>query len=126
MRPICFAVARTALVVLVVASWAAAEDLGRVVRPDYQQAAQYSTEYLRQFMYDTSVTPRWIGKTDQFWYAYRTSRGTSYWRVDPKLATKAPLFDRLRLAAQLMEVTQKPLDPVLLTLSRLTVNDEGT
>jgi hypothetical protein len=102
------------------------EETQRVTHPDYQQAAQYSTQYLRQFMYDTSVTPRWIGKTDQFWYSYRTSQGTSYIRVDPKLGTKTPLFDRVKLASQLMELVQKPLDPFLLTLSRLSVNDEGT
>jgi dipeptidyl-peptidase-4 len=126
MRPNWSVLARAAFILLSLATVASAEEQSRVVRPDYQQAAQYSSEYLRQFMYDTAVTPRWIGKTDQFWYAYRTSRGTSYWRVDPKLATKAPLFDRLRLASQLMEMMQKPLDPALLTLSRLSVNDEGT
>src|SRR5215470_16999135 len=105
---------------------AAADDSNRVVRPDYQQAAQYSSEYLRQFMYDTAVTPRWIGKSDQFWYTYRTSRGTSYWRVDPKNGTRTPLFDRLRLASQLMELVQKPIEPALLTLNRPSVNDDGT
>src|SRR5262245_43881439 len=109
-----------------VATFARADESTRVNRPNYQQAAQYSSEYLRQFMYDTAVTPHWIGKTDQFWYSYRTSRGTSYWRVDPKLGTKVPLFDRVRLASQLMELVQKPLEPFLLTLSRASVNDEGT
>ena len=96
------------------------------VRPDYQQAGQYSTPYLRQFMYDTQVTPRWIGQSDQFWYAYRTSKGTSYVRVDPRNATKTPLFDHVKLASQLMEQIQKPLDPAALSLARLSVNDEGT
>src|SRR4030095_530675 len=109
-----------------VATSARSEESNLVNRPDYQQAAQYSSEYLRQFMYDTAVTPRWIGKTDQFWYSYRTSRGTNYFRVDPKLRTKTPLFDRVRLASQLMELVQKPLEPFLLTLSRPSVNDEGT
>src|SRR5262245_46242493 len=36
-------------------------ETNRVDRPDYQQAAQFSSEYLRQFMYDTAVLPRWIG-----------------------------------------------------------------
>jgi dipeptidyl aminopeptidase/acylaminoacyl peptidase len=114
------------LTLTVLAPSAHSEESNRFNRPDYQQAAQYSSEYLRQFMYDTAVTPRWIGKTDQFWYSYRTSRGTSYYRVDPKLGTKVPLFDRVRLASQLMELVHKPLEPVLLTLNRPNVNDEGT
>jgi len=61
-------------------------------------------------VYDTGVTPSWIGKTDTFWYAYRTSGGTRYWRVDCRQATKAPLFDHAKLDTLLSEATQKPLD----------------
>ncbi len=103
-----------------------ADEPNRVMRPNYEQAAQYSTEYLRQFLYDTAVTPRWIGKTDQFWYSYRTSRGTHYYRVNPKLATKVPLFDQVKLASQLTELLQKPIDAAQLPLSRASMNDEGT
>jgi len=114
------------VVVLLLAAAAALAQDNRVNRPDYQQAAQYSTPYLRQFLYDTAVTPRWIGESDQFWYAYRTSKGTSYVRVDCRNGTKAPLFDHVKLASQLMELLQKPLDPAALSLSRLSVSTEGT
>src|SRR5262245_11300217 len=97
-----------------------------VTTPNYKQAAQYSTQYLRQFMYDTSVTPRWIGKTDSFWYSYRTSAGTNWVRVQPRLGTKEPLFDRIRLGALLTEAVQKPIDPMLLPLQRVTIDDDGT
>src|SRR5207237_9906070 len=69
---------------------------------------------------------RWTGQNGQLWYSYRTSRGIAYWRVDPKSGTKTPLFDRVRLASQLMELVQKPLEPMLLTLNRASVNDDGT
>jgi hypothetical protein len=49
-----------------------------------------STTAAREFIYDTAVTPNWIGKTDSFWYAYRTSKGKTWWRVDPDQATKVP------------------------------------
>ena len=70
-----------------------------VTTANYKQAAKYSREYLRQFIYDTSVTPNWIGKTDVFWYSYRTSKGTNWWKVDPKQAAKTPLFDHVKMAA---------------------------
>jgi dipeptidyl aminopeptidase/acylaminoacyl peptidase len=98
----------------------------RVTRANYKQASKYSTAYLKQFLYDTAVTPNWIGKSDCFWYSYRTSSGTTYYRVNPRNATKEPLFDRVKLGTLLSETTQKPLDPAMLPLSRVTINDEGT
>ncbi len=98
----------------------------RVVSANYKQAFKYSDAYLRQFTYDTAVSPNWIGKTDSFWYAYRTSRGTSYYRVNPTLAIKEPLFNHVKLATLLSEMVQKPLDAVQLSLTRMTINDEGT
>src|SRR5581483_2131877 len=64
----------------------------RATQANYKQAFKYSSDYLRQFVYDYAVTPNWIGKTDSFWYSYRTSKGTNYYRVNPRHATKEPLF----------------------------------
>jgi hypothetical protein len=115
-----------AAVLLVGLTAVAGEERERITTPNYQQASQYSTQYLRQFLYDTSVNPRWIGKTDVFWYSFRTSAGTNYYKVNPKAGTKEPLFDRVKLGGLLSEMVQKPLDPVQLSLQRGSVNDEGT
>src|SRR5262245_44427440 len=101
-------------------------DQDRATRANYKLANQYSKAYVRQFVYDTAVTPHWIGKTDSFWYSFRTSQGTNYYRVNPKLKTKEPLFDRTKLGTLLSEVTHKPLDPSALPLTSLSLNDEGT
>jgi dipeptidyl aminopeptidase/acylaminoacyl peptidase len=93
---------------------------------NYVQAFKYSSDYLRQFVYSTSVSPQWIGKSDRFWYEYRTSKGTTFWVVDPDKRTKEPFFDHARLAAQLSEVVRKPLDPNKLALTRVSLNAEGT
>jgi dipeptidyl-peptidase 4 len=98
----------------------------RVTRANYKQAFHYSPEFLRQYVYDTAVTPNWIGKTDAFWYSYRTSKGTNYWRVDARQGTKTPLFDAPKLAMLLSEATHKPLDSAQLPLTRTAINDEGT
>src|SRR5262249_40422367 len=92
----------------------------RVTTANYKQALKYSSNYLRQFGYDTAVVPTWIGKTDSFWYSFRTSQGTNYYRVDPKQGTKRPLFDRVKLATHLSELTQKPADPTQLPLTRVS------
>src|SRR5262249_11516750 len=83
-----------------------------------------SAEFLRQFVYSTSVQPSWIGKSDSFWYQYSTSKGKQWYRVNPREATKEPLFDRVKLGAQLSEMLRKPLDPHQLPVVSLTLNDE--
>jgi hypothetical protein len=115
------------LVILVPAAAgpAAGAETDRVTGANYKQAFHFSAEFLRQFVYDVSVNPNWIGKTDTFWYAYRTSKGTNYWRVDCRQATKVPLFDAVKLATLLSQATQKPLDAAQLPLTRMTIDDEG-
>jgi len=131
-RGLCNPVLRTllGLALSTVAASAAAPafgaDMDRVVQANYKQAFHFSPEFLRQFVYDTAVTPNWIGKTDTFWYAYRTSKGTNYWRVDCRQATKSPLFDAVKLATLLSEATQKPLDAAQLPLTRVSIDDDGT
>lgn len=103
-----------------------ADEPVRVYGANYAQANKYSAAYLRQFTYDTSVRPNFIGKTDVFWYSFRTSQGTQFWRVDPKAAKKVPLFDRTNVAMQLSELLQKPVEATQLPISRGSVNDDGT
>jgi dipeptidyl aminopeptidase/acylaminoacyl peptidase len=94
-------------------------------RANYRQALKYSSANLAPLTYSTKVTPGWIGKTDSFWYSYRTSKGTAYWRVDPLRRTKTTLFDREKLASQLAELGRKPVDTATLALSRERLSDDG-
>jgi dipeptidyl aminopeptidase/acylaminoacyl peptidase len=105
---------------------AAPSDSNRITRPNYQQAMKYTTDFLRQYVYDSSVNPQWIGKTEVFWYSFRTSKGTRYWKVNSQLATKEPLFDHARLAMALSQEAKKPYEQHALPLSRGRMNDEGT
>ena len=93
---------------------------------NYKQALKYSDEFLRQFVYDTAVRPSWIGKTDLFLVCLSHQRGTRYWKVNPKLHSKEPLFDQVKVGTQLSEALQKPLDHQRLPLERVSLNDEGT
>jgi len=104
----------------------AGAELKPVTQANYKQAFHFSDSFLQQFVYDAALTPHWIGKTDSFWYSYRTSKGTNYWRVDPARRLKAPLFDQAKLAALLSETIHKPMDATQLPLARVTINDAGT
>jgi dipeptidyl aminopeptidase/acylaminoacyl peptidase len=94
-------------------------------RANYRQAVKYSAANLAPLTYSTAVIPGWIGKTDSFWYAYRTSKGTAYWRVDPVRKTKAPLFDREKLGSQLSELSSRAVDSALLPITRAQVTADG-
>jgi dipeptidyl aminopeptidase/acylaminoacyl peptidase len=96
-----------------------------VQAPNYKQALKYNDDFLRQFVYDTAVRPTWVGKSETFWYAFRTSQGTRWWKVNAQHRTKEPLFDHAKLATHLSELLQKPLDHARLPLTRVTVDDEG-
>src|SRR5207247_5065572 len=74
--------------------------------------------------YSTAVQPNWIGKSDSFWYQYNTSKGKQWYKVNAREATKEPLFDRVKLGAQLSEAVRKPLDPHQLPLTGMSLNDE--
>jgi dipeptidyl aminopeptidase/acylaminoacyl peptidase len=97
----------------------------RVTGANFKQAYKYSPESLRPFVYSTSVVPNWVGKTDVFWYEYRTSGGRHFVRVNPQQGTRTPLFDGVKLATQLSEMTRKPLEPAQLPLTRVSVSDDG-
>jgi dipeptidyl-peptidase-4 len=103
-----------------------AQQTPRTPSPNYQAADRFAPANLRPFLYDTAVNPHWIGKTDLFWYSYRTSDGTHYFKVNPRLGTKERLFDRDKLGNLLSSMVQKPLEPALLPIERLVLNDEGS
>jgi dipeptidyl aminopeptidase/acylaminoacyl peptidase len=103
----------------------AAAETERAGKANYKQAFKFSPANLRELVFDTAVRPNWLGKSDVFWYSFRTSQGANYYLVDPKAATKKPLFDRDKLATQLAETARKPVDAATLALTRVAVDDDG-
>ncbi len=94
-------------------------------RANYKLARKFSKAFLKQFFYSTSVRPHWIGKTSRFWYSYKTSKGTTWWLVDPEEGKKVPLFDHFHLAALLTQEGKKAVDQGKLPLSGGKIDDKG-
>src|SRR5688500_14273556 len=61
--------------------------------PNYDLAAQWTSQKVAKLVFDTTVTPRWLQGSDRFWYTYQTSGGRRFYFVDPIKKSKAPLFD---------------------------------
>jgi hypothetical protein len=95
------------------------------VAPNYDLAAQWTSQKVSKLVFDTTVTPRWLESSDRFWYAYQTRDGRRFTLVDPITRTKAPLFDHARMAATLTTITRIPYDAQHLpfTTVRFVKND---
>lgn len=79
-------------------------------RPNYRQAAKYSPKNLAKMVHSTSVSPHWLKKGNRFWYAYKTSEGSNHYIVDVDKKTKKPLYDNVKMAKWLTEITKDPYD----------------
>jgi dipeptidyl-peptidase-4 len=78
--------------------------------PNYRQAAKYSPENLAKMVHSTDVNPHWLKKGNRFWYAYKTSDESNHYLVDLDKKSKNELFDNVKMAKWLTEITKDPYD----------------
>jgi|TARA_B100001964_G_scaffold227270_1_gene276999 dipeptidyl aminopeptidase/acylaminoacyl peptidase len=98
----------------------------RVTTADYRLAARFAPYKMRRLTYSTTVEPRWIEGSDQFWYEWETSDGKSFYLVDPATRTKRLIFDNDRIAAELTRITQDPWDGRHLPIQSIKFIDVNT
>ena len=79
-------------------------------KPNYRAAAKYSPKNLAKMVHSTSVSPHWLKRGNRFWYSYKTSNGSKFYLVDLDRKTKKPLFDNVKMAKWLTEITKDPYD----------------
>jgi dipeptidyl-peptidase 4 len=66
------------------------------ITPNYDLAAQWTSQKVARLVFATSVTPRWLETGDRFWYSYQTREGRRFYLVDPLKKAKVPLFDHAK------------------------------
>jgi len=79
-------------------------------------------EKLKDKVFNSNVTPQWIGETNCFWYVRVTPIGKVYMLTDAKKKTRTELFDHLKLAESLSSFTKKKVDMEQLSLQSLRVS----
>jgi dipeptidyl-peptidase-4 len=89
------------------------------IKANYEQAAKFSPNKLKNMIFSTDVKPNWINHSDRFWYEYQTSSGKKWYLVDPALKTKQPLFDNADMARQITRIVKNPFDSQHLEISKL-------
>jgi hypothetical protein len=102
-------------------------DAGRELpKPNYDLAFRWTSSKVGKYVFSTSVTPHWLEFSDRFWYAYETPAGQKWWLVDPVKKAKTPLFDNVRLAAQLTRILRTPYDALHLPINQIKFFDNDT
>jgi dipeptidyl-peptidase 4 len=87
-----------------------AQPASSAVKPNYDLAAQWTSDKVGKLVFDTTVTPRWLETGDRFWYTYQTREGRKFYMVEPAKKSKAPLFDHAKMAATLTAMVGQPYD----------------
>ncbi len=78
---------------------------------NYRQAARFSPTKIAKMVHSTAVRPNWLQKGNRFWYQYKTSsEGSKYYLVDADKRTRTPLFDNVKMAMWLSEITKDPYE----------------
>lgn len=114
---------RFALVALLASSFVTVQAQS-VNTANWKQSEKFSPAALRPYLYSTNLTPNFLKDSDQFWYLWREATGKRFMWVDPSKKQKEPLFDHIKLAAQLSELHRKPYEAGGLPFDSVTMLDD--
>lgn len=90
------------------------------------RAARFAAGEVRRRVFNPMVRPRWIGRSDRFWYPKEGASGLAYMTVDAATGDQAPSFDHAALAGALSDQTGQDVPADRLPLSFLLIDEDGT
>src|SRR5262245_55939670 len=93
------------LLTLVAVGSAAAQD--RVVKANWELSNKFSAANLRSKVFTSAVNPRWLGQSDSLCYNWKDHTGSTFFLVVPTTKLKKSLFDQVKLAAQLSDLSKR-------------------
>ena len=91
---------------------------------NFDLAERFTTQKMNKLIGTTTVRPRWIENSDDFWYTYETAEGKEWYYVHTNERRQRPLFDRERLAAELSETFKRPFNATDLDLKGFNYNTD--
>ena len=92
---------------------------------DYDRAA--AMLQVGELLYNETLTPRWIGDSDRFWYRSDDADGARFWLVEPLARTerKRLAFDHEQLAASLSRLRGDATEPLALPFQDIDLSEPG-
>lgn len=91
---------------------------------NFELAERFTSDNMQKMVGSTTVFPRWIEDTNNFWYNFETADGTYWWYVDAEEGSKRPLFDRQQMAAELTEMFNQTYNHKDLDLDDFQYDDD--
>jgi dipeptidyl aminopeptidase/acylaminoacyl peptidase len=114
---------RAAAGLLALAAWPAmAQDHAN--KGNWQLAEKFSPANLRSRVFTNSVNPHWLGQSDSLCYDWKDHNGSTFYLVVPTTKTKKPLFDQVKLASQLSDLSHHAHDPQNLPFNSITFSKD--
>src|SRR3982751_5930694 len=92
----------------------------RVNRATWQLAEKFSPANLRSRLFTNSVNPHWLGQSDSLCYDWKDHNGSTFFLVVPVTKTKKPLFDQVKMASQLSDLSHHSHDAQNLPIQSIT------
>ena len=86
------------------------EETFPVTKANYELPARFTPNKMEKMVFSTFVDAHWLKHSNRFWYIYETSDGKFFTIVDPAKRQKQPIFDNVKMAALLTEMTKDPYE----------------
>jgi dipeptidyl-peptidase-4 len=81
-----------------------------ITKANYELPARFTPNKMKKLVFSTYVDAHWLKHSERFWYIFETTEGKNFILVDPAKGLKRPIFDNVRMAALLTEMTKDPYD----------------
>jgi len=81
-----------------------------ITKANYELPARFTPNKMKKLVFSTYVDAHWLKHSERFWYIFETTEGKNYILVNPAKGLKRPIFDNVRMAALLTEMTKDPYD----------------
>ncbi len=93
-------------------------------KANFELAERFTTDRMQKMVGSTSVFPRWIEDTNNFWYTYENSEGKNWYYVNAENGNKRLLFDQEEMAGQLSEEFSRTFNAKDLDLNGFEYNTD--
>ncbi|HTE46294.1 MAG TPA: DPP IV N-terminal domain-containing protein, partial [Gemmatimonadaceae bacterium] len=96
----------------------------RANKANWELADNFSAANLRSRLYTNSVNPHWLGQSDSLCYDWKDHSGSTFFLVVPTTKTKKPLFDQVKMASQLSDLSHHAHDAQNLPFTSITFSKD--
>ncbi len=93
-------------------------------KANWELADKFSAVNLRSRIYTNAVNPHWLGQSDSLCYDWKDHSGSTFYLVVPTTKTKKPLFDQVKMASQLSDLSHHAHDPQNLPFTSITFSKD--